>query len=955
MNYIKRLSLLFVLLHTIVSVYAGGIKNAEDLMAFAATINKGEDYSAFKNEKGEVCLEADIDMAKAKKMQTIKSFGGVFDGQGYALKNWKAQDALIHELLEGGKIRNLRIDKSCVMKAQNKSGGDYFLGWIVNINSGTIENCENHAPISLKSNFTTGDVYVGGLVGSNLYVVYRSRNYGNVSSACISCKREDKKEVSIYVGGIAGAAHPKALSGATVARCENHGAVHSMSDARYDKVGGILGDAFKTTVKLCINRGNVTSTSNAPEAGGVSDTWIAGVAGYTRYEIICCDNFGTIFSSGVSNAHIAGICGMPHNKLVIADCTNYGKVECANDVPAHLGGIAATIGREVHLVNCNNRGEVSFIGASPIRPSFIGGIVGQIYTTKKSTTSAYLRRCVNYGKINCLSGGNNYENHDNAIHTGGIVGQASGLPKAMVRILDCANKGEIKAATGRRGNIAGNIINTDVKGGEFSNYAEAVEPLANGSTIYGRVATETGEPVVGCVVSDGKQCVATDSNGHYEMVSNMNDTRFVFISIPSEYQIPHRKSVIQNFYRIPRYKRGAVANFTLTKRTEPTDKYTVIMIGDPQMRGLGHDGSGERYRDVVLPDIDEFKKTTKGNFFAINLGDLVYNWMAGYDDYMDISSTISYPMCHIIGNHDYDQFNILEGKLGTPYFEEYVSPTYYSFTIGKIHYVMVNSIEYSRENAKAHYKSGLDDEQMQWLREDLKYIPHDYTIYICGHANLWKKPGTSPNGSYGKYNLNYKEYTELLKPYRRVYSWSGHYHSNYEFEYAGKPKYEDMSHFKCISVSRCIGALRVNLEMDNRGLPNGYMVVEVDGENIEWWYKVPGHDRNYQMRAYSPVITGDGYVKANIWNYSPDSNWSAVEWWENDKKVGEFEQFSEFDPEYLRIYNEKFGHTSGGAKKYAKPEESCYMFRIKPSEGVRSGEIRVTDSFGKTYTEKVEW
>ena len=164
-----------------------------------------------------------------------------------------------------------------------------------------------------------------------------------------------------------------------------------------------------------------------------------------------------------------------------------------------------------------------------------------------------------------------------------------------------------------------------------------------------------------------------------------------------------------------------------------------------------------------------------------------------------------------------------------------------------------------------------------------------------------------------------------------------------------------MSHFTCVSVSRCIGALRVNLEMDNRGLPNGYMVVEVDGDNIEWWYKVPGHDRDYQMRAYSPVITGDGYVKANIWNYSPDSKWSAVEWWENDKKVGEFEQFSEFDPEYLRIYTEKFGHTNGGAKKYAKPEESCYMFRIKPSEGVRSGEIRVTDSFGKTYTEKVEW
>ena len=954
MNYIKRLGLLFVLLLTVVAVYAGGIKNAQDLVTFITAINKGEDYSAFKNDKGEVCLEADIDMAKAKKVQAVKSFGGVFNGQGYALKNWKAQNALFHELLEGGKICNLRIDASCVMKSQTK-GGETFVGWITNINNGTVENCENHAPLYHKSNFTTGNVYVGGIVGSNRYVVYRCRNYGEVNSASISCKREQNKEVSVYVGGIAGGAYAKSLPAATIARCENHGAVKSMNDARYDKVGGILGDSFKATVKLCINRGDVTSTSNAPEAGGVSESWVAGIVGHTKNEIICCDNFGTVSSSGVSIAHTAGIAGVPHAKLVIADCTNYGKVECANDVPAHVGGIIATIRREVHLVNCNNRGEVRFIGASPTRPSFIGGIVGQIHTIKTAVATAYLRRCVNYGKVESHSGGNNYENHNNAIHTGGIVGQASGNAKATVKILDCVNKGEVKGATGRRGNIAANRIYTDVKGGEFSNYAEAVEPMADGSTIYGRVATEQGEPVVGCVVSDGKQCVATDSNGHYALKSDMNSTRFVFISIPAEYQIPHRKSVIQNFYRIPRHKSGAVANFTLAKRTEPTDKYTVIMIGDPQMRGLGIDGSGERYRDVLLPDIEEFKKTTKGEFFAINLGDLVYNWMAGYDDYMDISSTTSYPMCHIIGNHDYDQQNILEGKLGTPYFEEYVSPTYYSFTIGKVHYVMVNSIEYSRADATKHYGSGLDNEQLEWLKQDLKYIPHDYTIYICGHANLWKKPGTSPKGSYGKYNVNYEAYTELIKPYKRVYSWSGHYHSNYEFEYAGKPKYEDMSHFSCISVSRCIGTLRSNMEMDNAGLPNGYMVVEVDGENIEWWYKVPGHDRNYQMRAYTPVRTGDGYVKANIWNYSPDSKWSAVEWWENGKKVGEFEHFAEFDLDYVKIHTEKLGHLTGTAAKYAKPAKSRYMFRIKPSEGVRSGEIRVTDNFGTTYTEKVEW
>ena len=72
-----------------------------------------------------------------------------------------------------------------------------------------------------------------------------------------------------------------------------------------------------------------------------------------------------------------------------------------------------------------------------------------------------------------------------------------------------------------------------------SNYATEAEPLSDGSTIYGRVATELGEPIVGCVVSDGKQCVQTDQNGHYALKSDMNSTRFVFISIPADYEIEY--------------------------------------------------------------------------------------------------------------------------------------------------------------------------------------------------------------------------------------------------------------------------------------------------------------------------------------------------------------------------------------------------------------------------------
>jgi hypothetical protein len=110
------------------------------------------------------------------------------------------------------------------MKSQTK-GGESFVGWIANINNGTIENCENYAPLYHKSNYTNGNVYVGGITGSNRYVVYRCRNYGEVNSASIACGREQNKEVAVYVGGIAGGAYAKSLQAATIARCENHGAV----------------------------------------------------------------------------------------------------------------------------------------------------------------------------------------------------------------------------------------------------------------------------------------------------------------------------------------------------------------------------------------------------------------------------------------------------------------------------------------------------------------------------------------------------------------------------------------------------------------------------------------------------------------------------------------------------------------------------------------------------------
>ena len=152
MNFTKRLSIFLLLLLSVVAVYAGGISNAKELVAFAKALNKGEDISAWRNEKGVICLEGDIDMAKVKKWTPIKEFKGSFDGNGFALLNWKSKSGGLFDLVaEGSVVKNVRIDGSSSMTIAK---GEPISGFIARVNKGTIQNCENNAPISYKATYT---------------------------------------------------------------------------------------------------------------------------------------------------------------------------------------------------------------------------------------------------------------------------------------------------------------------------------------------------------------------------------------------------------------------------------------------------------------------------------------------------------------------------------------------------------------------------------------------------------------------------------------------------------------------------------------------------------------------------------------------------------------------------------------------------------------------------------
>ena len=161
-------------------------------------LRAGADISPWYNADSVVVITADIDLAKAKKLPQVTSFGGRFDGQGHRLLNWKAAGGLFKAVAKGGSVRGIIIDASCSMKAAGK-GGEQRWGFIADYNGGTIEDCENHGSIVYSCTYAMSAISVGGIAGFNRFVIKECRNYGSISSDTAG---EYKEEISICVGGI---------------------------------------------------------------------------------------------------------------------------------------------------------------------------------------------------------------------------------------------------------------------------------------------------------------------------------------------------------------------------------------------------------------------------------------------------------------------------------------------------------------------------------------------------------------------------------------------------------------------------------------------------------------------------------------------------------------------------------------------------------------------------------
>ncbi|WP_108825970.1 immunoglobulin domain-containing protein [Ereboglobus luteus] len=472
----------------------------------------------------------------------------------------------------------------------------------------------------------------------------------------------------------------------------------------------------------------------------------------------------------------------------------------------------------------------------------------------------------------------------------------------------------------------------------------AITPDA-GMDLYGSIVDDTGAPVAGVVVSDGFQCVKTNANGIYQMKrTNKGGTtkaRMVYYSTPENYAIntlgtPAKPGQAQFYTKLTDEQQRY--DFNIVRLPAPEKDFILLAVGDPQ---VSNSTQLARYRNETIADMAQFAKTATLPTYAILLGDVCNDTLNMHIPIRDTTNLAGIPYFAVIGNHDHDKA-LGDGSHdyeASEAYENVYGPVNYSFNRGDVHVIGIDDILYTSQSA---YGTGITNDIIEWIRQDLSFVPKTKTIIVAYHIPL-------------RGNTAHKKLYDLLKDYADVHFFAGHthYQQNLTFTISGSTK--DITAYEHIHGGACGAWWNSLVNLD--GAPNGYGVYTVSGNKLADWYSKPtGYSDTYQMRMYrGNTAFGSGtntftynqaanVVVVDAWNSDPQ--WEIVAY-ENGVKAGTLTKLSARPDAYASGYHK--GVLGRSTDSYSGNKNNhLYAYTMKNTAA--SVEIRATDRFGKTYT-----
>lgn len=528
-------------------------------------------------------------------------------------------------------------------------------------------------------------------------------------------------------------------------------------------------------------------------------------------------------------------------------------------------------------------------------------------------------------------------------------------------------------------------------GTTYINIVEGIDFTPDaGTTVYGVVSTADG-PVQGVVVSDGVEVSVTDERGIYQLQSEKK-WGYVFISIPSGYEVP-AEGVLPQFYQMMKGDAATTerVDFSLTE-VEGQDSYKVFMLGD--MHLANRTGDLGQFMDFT-EDLNSYRALHQHEkMYAITLGDMTWDlyWYSNSYALPEYLNTINnqvkgLQIFHTIGNHDYDYKATSDEEAGSR-FMDYIAPTYYSFNIGKVHYVVLDDIDCSNYDGTTSrdYEKRVSAEQLSWLSKDLAYVDKSTPLVVVMHAQLFY-PSQTEGFKIDHDVLNTTQLLDVLDGYK-VHFVTGHTHLSFNVTpeddvTGGREVYEHNAGAICASWWWS-GYLTPGVHISPDGTPGGYSVWDVNGTDIEWIYKATGWTEDYQFRSYDlnnvhfsmadvpqmpasvPAsvkakfqryvdaypVNKDNEVLINIWNWNP--RWTLTVTDEKGNKLTPEEVWA-YDPLHVAALSVKrFNSSTLSSTPSFITENFTHFFKVKAADADVDLTITVRDEFGHEWTEQMQ-
>lgn len=510
-----------------------------------------------------------------------------------------------------------------------------------------------------------------------------------------------------------------------------------------------------------------------------------------------------------------------------------------------------------------------------------------------------------------------------------------------------------------------------------------------GTTVYG-IVSSAGVGVENVVVSDGAEVTVTNEKGIYQLKS-AKKWGYVFISVPSGYEVPS-VGVLPQFHRALKNSADVVerADFKLEK-VDGQDSYKIFMLGD--MHLANRTGDLGQFAQFTS-DLTDYMTRHKGEkMYALTLGDMTWDlyWYSNsyyFPQYLNtINSQIkNLQIFHTMGNHDNDFQTRSDYDAAVKYVDQ-ICPTYYSFNIGKVHYVVMDDIDCSSYDGSTscNYVKSLSAEQLDWLAKDLSHVDKTTPVVVAMHAQVFYP--TTSGFKIDHDPVNTLRLFDILDGYT-VRFVTGHTHKLFNVT-PDAPIVDGHNFREYNSGSVCAswwwsGNLTPGIHIGTDGTPGGYGIWDVTGTDFQCLYKSTGWPEEYQFRSYDlnnvhfsmadvPLMPSDisasvknaymQYVNAypqnndnevliNIWNWNSDWTLSVVD---EKRKTLPYTEVWAYDPLHIAALSVK---RFNNAKLTQTPsfitDKFTHFFKVKADDADTDLVITVKDEFGNEWTENMQ-